>query len=100
MKGRDWFDFVWYVDRIVKPNFDLLGSAIDQTGPWAGKGVDVTPRWYLENLALVVKSIDWRVARKDVERFLFARHRESVKLWNDDFFMFQLKKLGRLFSPV
>ena len=32
-KGRDWFDFIWYVSRNTPINFNLLTQAINQIGP-------------------------------------------------------------------
>lgn len=95
MKGRDWFDFQWYAERGVAPNFKLLQSAIEQVGPWAGQGARVTPDWYFENMERVIRQKDWSAGRKDVERFLPAKSRESVALWATDLFIFQLNKLKR-----
>lgn len=33
LKGRDWFDFSWYVSRGVTPNLVLLQNALVQAGP-------------------------------------------------------------------
>jgi predicted nucleotidyltransferase component of viral defense system len=48
VKGRDWYDFLWYAGRAVRSNFTLLEAALYQTGPWAGKqslmGAGVTGR--------------------------------------------------------
>jgi predicted nucleotidyltransferase component of viral defense system len=94
-KGRDWFDFLWYADRGVEPNFRLLQSAIEQVGPWAGQGIRVTPDWYFENMAHAIGQVDWSVARQDVERFLPSKSRESIALWTTDLFVFQLNRLKR-----
>ncbi len=98
VKGRDWFDFLWYADRGVEPDWALLGNALDQTGPWADAGVRVTPTWYVENLGRTIDRIDWKPAREDVERFLSGRARESLSMWNRDLFAFHLDKLARTFS--
>ncbi|OGX27980.1 MAG: hypothetical protein A3D10_00580 [Omnitrophica WOR_2 bacterium RIFCSPHIGHO2_02_FULL_48_11] len=66
-KGRDFYDFVWYLGKRVKPNLALLNNAIAQT---QGKnpGLDETnlKPFLLEN----IKRIDFAAAKKDVERFL------------------------------
>src|SRR3546814_7531806 len=36
LKGRDWFDFSWYVAKAVTLNLALLRNALIQAGPWAG----------------------------------------------------------------
>ena len=35
IKGRDWYDFTWYVARKISPNFIFLTHALEQQGPWA-----------------------------------------------------------------
>src|SRR3546814_16786238 len=36
LKGRDWFDFSWYVAKGVTLNLALLSNALIQAGLWAG----------------------------------------------------------------
>jgi len=86
VKGRDWFDFVWYVGHKVKLNYAFLSSAVEQQGPWAGRGIEVTRGWYLEEMSRKIASIDWDDARRDVERFLRTSDLRSVEFWSDDFF--------------
>jgi hypothetical protein len=94
LKGRDWFDFVWYLRRRVSPNFALLSSAIDQAGPWQGKRVSVTKKWYVKQLEEKICSIDWRQAKQDVERFLWAKDLDSLDVWGQDYFLHLLDSLS------
>jgi predicted nucleotidyltransferase component of viral defense system len=98
VKGRDWFDFLWYVERGVVPNFDLLENAVHQAGPWSGQEVAVTPHWYLARLEEAIGQVDWDVARADVERFLSGRNRVALALWGVDLFRSQLARLRSLLS--
>jgi predicted nucleotidyltransferase component of viral defense system len=34
LKGRDWYDFNWYVKQNICPNYSHLQAAINQHGPW------------------------------------------------------------------
>lgn len=86
VKGRDWFDFVWYVGERVKINHALLSSALDQVGPWAGHGLATDDKWVGEQLLQVICRIDWAEARRDVLPFVYASDRPSVDLWNEAFF--------------
>lgn len=97
VKGRDWYDFLWYVERGIEPNFGLLEHAVDQAGPWKGQGACVTHEWYLKRMEETIARVDWKVARADVERFLAGRSREAVALWSTEFF---LSQLGRLRSNL
>jgi predicted nucleotidyltransferase component of viral defense system len=37
LKGRDWYDFSWYVKQRTSPNLLLLKNALVQAGPWTGR---------------------------------------------------------------
>ena len=86
IKGRDWFDFVWYAGVKAKLNHELLSSAIDQQGPWAGKGIVTSDEWVRERLMEVIAKMDWSAAKRDVMPFVYATDRQSLDLWSGDFF--------------
>ena len=86
VKGRDWYDLLWYVERRVVPDLALLQSALDQQGPWAGKGQVATLSWYLEALRARIDALDWAAAREDVVRFVPAREQQGVALWSRELF--------------
>ncbi len=88
VKGRDWYDFVWYVTRKIRPDLALLEHALDQQGPWAGRRMNVTWAWMIETLRVVIGQIDWSTARQDVQRFLPLREQESLSLWGSEFFLY------------
>jgi predicted nucleotidyltransferase component of viral defense system len=93
-KGRDWYDFVWYVSRKVTINFSLLTHAIDQQGPWQGRHITVTPAWTVEHLKTKITNINWEDAKKDVARFLKPRELASLELWSTAFFLTRVEKLS------
>lgn len=66
-KGRDFYDFIWYVANKVKPNFVLLNNAIEQT---QGKNPVIDEGNFKEFLLKGIERVDFKDARKDVERFL------------------------------
>ncbi len=94
VKGRDWFDFVWYVSKKITPNLVHLTSAVNQEGPWKNQEIDVSKKWLLEALIIKIESIDWINAKQDAENFLRASDRESLKVWGADFFIAMVKKLS------
>ena len=98
MKGRDWFDFSWYVANKISPNFKFLESAILQQGPWQNQKIQVTKKWLTDELANKIKSIDWTSAKAEVERFANGPDRDSLRLWNADFFMDKVNKLTHYLS--
>lgn len=93
MKGRDWFDFLWYARRKVVPNLEHLQNALNQHGPWAGKAERVDRDWIAKVLQQKIAEIDWDEAARDVEPFLSAVERRSLKIWSRDLFQNRLEKL-------
>lgn len=66
-KGRDLYDFVWYLGKKTSPNFTLLNSAIRQTEK---KDPGIHEKNFKAFLLGGIKRIDFDAAKKDVERFL------------------------------
>ncbi len=93
IKGRDWYDFNWYISQGIKPNLLLLQNAIDQYGPWEGQGLVIDQDWLVNALSEKITSIDWKGAATDVERFLKPVEQKSLNLWSERFFMSKLEKL-------
>lgn len=97
VKGRDWYDFVWYVARKTAPDQDLLSQALRQQGPWAGQPIAATGHWVRENMEATIRRIDWSAARDDVQRFLPLREQEGLRAWSADFFLHHLARMNDVF---
>jgi len=97
LKGRDWYDFNWYVKKGTKPNLPLLQAALIQDGPWKGEGLKIGEDWVKKKLLNKIASIDWKEAAADVERFMNKTERDSLKLWSGRFFT---QKTEDLFSKT
>ncbi|HLG19853.1 MAG TPA: nucleotidyl transferase AbiEii/AbiGii toxin family protein [Bdellovibrionota bacterium] len=95
IKGRDWYDFLWYARKRTQPNLTFLKNALYQTGPWKGLNVDVTSDWYYDSMEKRIEAIDWDEAKRDIRRFLRAIEIPSIDLWNRSFFQQQLTKMRR-----
>lgn len=94
LKGRDWYDFSWYVAQGIFPNLPHLEAALNQFGPWANDEIlAVNVEWLQNEMTKRIQSIDWDEAKKDVNRFLRPREAESLKLWSSQFFESKLGKL-------
>ena len=94
LKGRDWYDFVWYLKQGIRPNYPLLQAALDQAGPWKNQKVLVDRDWLQTELRKKIESIDWGLAAEDVSRFLDPMQRESLRIWSTRFFISKLEQLG------
>jgi len=93
IKGRDWYDFIWYSSNRVGVNYDFLTSAINQVGPWRNKNITADKTWTLNELNQKITSMDWKHAAEDVRRFVRGNEQPSFDLWSKDLFLGQLDKL-------
>lgn len=94
LKGRDWYDFNWYIKRGITPNFSHLKNALVQHGPWQGqRDLVVDMKWLKSALREKIASIDWRAASGDVERFLKPAEVKGLELWSEKFFLSRSERL-------
>ncbi len=93
IKGRDWFDFLWYVGQKASPNVKFLSNALGQLGPWKGKGLRADIDWYGKQMSRRIREVDWEKAKADVQRFLRPVDVKTLELWNEAFFLDCLKRV-------
>ena len=73
LKGRDWYDFNWYIRQGVPPNLPHRQNALRQYGPWANAaGLVVDKGWVQAALQEKIDRLDWQKAAGDVAPFLKA----------------------------
>ena len=87
VKGRDWYDFIWYTSQGIGINYEFLSSAIHQIGPWQGQEVVADEAWVENELKKKITSMDWKHATEDVRRFIRANEQPSLDLWNQELFI-------------
>ena len=93
IKGRDWYDFLWYTSQGIGINYQFLASALKQQGPWQGQDINIDLDWCLNELEKIITSLDWKATAEDVRRFVRVIEQPSLDLWSKDLFLTQLKKL-------
>ena len=93
VKGRDWYDFLWYISLKTAINFEFLSSALNQLGPWQGKAINVDTDWVRAELKQKIEVLDWKSTTEGVRRFVRQREQPSLNLWGKDLFLNQLAKL-------
>lgn len=93
IKGRDWFDLLWYITKKAQINYKFLSNALFQAGPHKGKKLDINNKWVLKHLKEKIDEIDWKSVRFDIEFFLKSEDRKFVENWDRDMFYEMLKKL-------
>lgn len=93
IKGRDWYDFLWYTSQGARINYQFLTAALNQQGPWQGQDVRVDLNWCLSELKNIIRTMDWKATVLDVRRFVRVAEQPSLDLWSEDLFLAQLEKL-------
>ena len=92
-KGRDWYDFSWYVKNNCSPNLKLLENALNQLGPWKNQNISIDEQFLKEILVNKVNSLNWDDVKVDVSQFLSLEKAHSLDLWSVEFFENKVKKL-------
>lgn len=92
-KGRDWYDFLWYMTNKVPLNYARLSSSLNQLGPWMGQNLIVDRQWYFEQMQKRIMDIDWTRARKDVASFISPVEQNFLSNWDADLFQKALERL-------
>ncbi|MBC8494141.1 MAG: nucleotidyl transferase AbiEii/AbiGii toxin family protein [Candidatus Thioglobus sp.] len=94
VKGRDWYDFLWYVKNNHSINYDLLQYALFQMGPYKGQNIPNFNKEFVKmELSKKIENLDWNKARSDVERFIKPEEVESLNLWSVDLFLSRVEQL-------
>lgn len=83
VKGRDWYDLIWYAARDVRCHLPHLAARMAQTGHWeAGKNLtDADLKNLLEER---IATVDFTAAAADVRPFLADS--SELDLWSGAFF--------------
>lgn len=83
VKGRDWFDFEWYVRTGVPLNLAHLEARARQSGDWQGGDLDsVALRHLLESR---IKTLDVASAKQDVLPFIQSA--AQLDIWSQEYFL-------------
>jgi predicted nucleotidyltransferase component of viral defense system len=84
VKGRDWFDFEWYVRRGVELNVSHLAMRAKQSGDLADDlflSTELFSRW----LSQRIERLDVESAKSDARRFITDAR--VLDIWSRDYFM-------------
>ncbi len=95
LKGRDWYDFAWYVSKKIIPRYVHLEHAIEQAGAWRHQKTIVSKEWLLTELQKKIETIDWFLAKQDVQGFLRTHEQAALDVWGAPFFSDLVVKLSR-----
>ncbi len=83
VKGRDWYDFVWFVSNHPRLHLSHLEKRMVQTGDWED-GRSMTSDEFQTMIANAIDSVDLNAARREVEPFI--KDPQVLKIWSKEFF--------------
>ncbi|HLB41370.1 MAG TPA: nucleotidyl transferase AbiEii/AbiGii toxin family protein [Gammaproteobacteria bacterium] len=84
IKGRDWYDYVWYISRNIPVHLAHLRARLIQSNHW-NKSKKLTEKKLKHLLCEKINAIDFKLAKKDVVDFL--RDKSTIDIWSRDFFV-------------
>ena len=83
VKGRDWYDFIWYLSRNISVDLTHLRERLVQSGAWEKKSKFTLTD--LKNLLTdKIEKTDFENAKKDILPFI--KDHQAVDLWSKEFF--------------
>ena len=80
VKGRDWYDFEWYVRNRIPLHFAHLQARAKQFN-----NEDLTPDAFAQKLRETIQSVDLNLVKADVSPFLVRP--QETEIWSNDYFM-------------
>lgn len=90
IKGRDYYDFVWYVGRATPVHLKHLEQRLRQTDAWTSDQ-QMTQADLLSLLEKQFSQFDVEMAKKDVLPFI--KDQSAVEIWSNEFFLSLLPRL-------
>jgi Domain of unknown function (DUF1814). len=80
VKGRDWYDFEWYVRNGTKLNFEHLQKRIRQFDR-----IEMSKEQFIEKLKERLANTDIGMVKEDVLRFIINPN--ELEIWSNDYFL-------------
>lgn len=90
VKGRDWYDFIWYVSKKCHLNLTHLEMRMRQSGHYE-KTIPLSPQRFLAFMEEKIMKLDLRAAQEDIKRFI--RSPREVEGWSKPFFLSLLPQI-------
>lgn len=90
VKGRDWYDLVWFVSRGIHLNLTYLEQRMRQSGYWTSSQT-LTQRDLMILFEQKIAQLDIASAKADVINFI--KDSSSLDLWSEIFFNQVVQKI-------
>lgn len=87
IKGRDLYDFEWYLEKNIQPNLYNLRECLDRSGPWAGQKVAIDHAWISEAIKTSMATKDLASILEDLKPLIDSNQFAVLsKRWSKDHF--------------
>ena len=90
VKGRDYYDFLFYIRKKIKPNLNYLRNKLIETGKL--KEEDNFDNNILKDMLIQkIESVDFNQVKNDAQKFIFKN--ENLEFYSKELFIEMLKRL-------
>ncbi|MDP3560527.1 MAG: nucleotidyl transferase AbiEii/AbiGii toxin family protein [Legionellaceae bacterium] len=90
VKGRDWYDFIWYIAQRIPLNISHLRQRLIQTKAW-DEHKSLTDNAVIQLLREKIQKTDFLQAKLDISPFIHDQ--AALSLWSTEFFTTLLDRL-------
>ena len=91
VKGRDYYDYLFYVGKGTEFNLNYLENKLKNTGGIIGSNETLTLEKVKDLLQNRFESVDYESAKEDVSNFIVDK--EALKIWKKELFLATLEEL-------
>lgn len=88
VKGRDWFDFEWYVRNGVPLSFWHLQERIREFN-----GAIVSPEEFMDQLRKKIVETDIENVKQDVIPYIVPNQQRDLDIWSNEYFLMLADKI-------
>jgi predicted nucleotidyltransferase component of viral defense system len=83
VKGRDWYDFEWYIRNNIALNFNHLQQRVEQIN--AIRNEDFTPEFFKKSLKDKILKTNINLVKNDFRPFI--KNHDEMDIWSTDYFL-------------
>jgi predicted nucleotidyltransferase component of viral defense system len=89
VKGRDWYDMEWYIQKGITMNISHFLMRASETNDW--QEASISKEQILDLLKDKINSVSFNAVKDDVRKFI--RNDEQLKIWNAKYFYDLVEKM-------
>ncbi len=97
VKGRDWYDLIWFISKGIPIHTSHLVQRLQQSGHLS-QSEELNHQKLQHLLEEKIQEVDWSLAKEDVRAFI--NDQSVLDLWSDKFFLDLISGLKMTESPI